>query len=195
MTPARGRARTVIVVRAIVALAIVTNCSPYTRTSQGGSGASATADPPARTAPDTMEQLRGTLSVTGSEPRTAVTLQREDGGATTLLGDLEPELRRLSGATVAVHGTHTAHPPRGGFDVRRYEILLIDGQRPRVGTLLVRDGDALLASESDTVQLAALPAALRTQNGAKVWLLGPVTGQTLHIQSYGIIRARDDSSQ
>jgi hypothetical protein len=190
VTPAHGTART-----AIVTLAIVASCSPYARASQGGTGASVAADPPARTAPDTMEQRRGTLVITGSEPMTAVTLQRQDGGALTLLGDLEPELRRLSGATVAVHGTRTAHPPRGGFDVRRYEILLIDGQRPHVGTLVVRDGVASLASGSDTVKLAALPAALRTQSGARVWLLGPVTDRTLHVQSYGIIRARDDSSQ
>lgn len=190
MTPARAVART-----AIVALGLVASCSPYARTSQPGTGASTAADPSARTAPDTMEQLRGTLSITGSEPMTAVTLQRDDGGAVTLLGNLEPELRRLSGATVAVRGAHTAHPPRGGFDVHWYEILLIDGQRPHVGTLVMRNSTAWLASESDTIQLAALPMALRTESGAKVWLLGPVTGQTLEVQSYGIIRARDGSSQ
>jgi hypothetical protein len=171
---------------------LLTGCTPYPHTGQsraGGADTGGVRDTTTRASVDTMEQLQGKLFVTGSEPMTTVTLQRDDGGAIALTGELEPELRRLAGATVAVHGTHVEHPPMGGFDVHRYEVLLIDGQRPYVGILIHRGATTWLAG-ADTVELADTPEALSAQPGAKVWIVGERMGDALAVQSYGILRAR-----
>ena len=173
----------------VVALSggIIVSCRPYATPHRGDSGAGPTSGPTVDTAVDTLEQLRGTLFVTGSEPATNLTLRREDGTGVTLVGDPTDELRRLSGATVAVYGTRTSAARASVFAVRRYDVLSIDGQRPSVGILLVRDGAIWLAA-ADTVQLAAAPDALRTQAGAKVWIVGRQTDRGLEVQSYGVLR-------
>jgi hypothetical protein len=113
-------------------------------------------------------------------------LQVEGRGPVTLAGPLEPELRRLGGATVSVAG---APSPPNAFAVSRYEIVLVDGVKPAVGTLMSRDGSVWLAG-TDTMKLAAVPEALRGKVGAKVWIVGRRTGTDLTVQSYGIIRER-----
>jgi hypothetical protein len=171
---------------------LLASCTPYPHAGQnraGGADTGGVPDTTTRASVDTMEQLRGKLFVTGSEPMTTVTLQRDDGGAIALTGELEPELRRLTGATVAVHGTRVEHPPMGGFDVHQYEVLLIDGQRPYVGILL-HHGETTWLAGADTVELADTPEALSAQPGAKVWIIGERMGDALAVQSYGIIRAR-----
>ena len=53
----------------------------------------------------TPEQVEGRVFVTGQESESAVTLVSDGGHSIRLLGDLEPELRRLAGATVRVYGS------------------------------------------------------------------------------------------
>jgi len=171
----------------VLSVGVVASCRPYATSRHGNSGEGPTAGPTVGTAVDTMEQLRGTIFVTGSEPTTGLTLQREDGTGVTLVGDLTDELRRLSGATVAVYGARTSAPHAGAFAVRSYDLLSIDGQRPAVGILLVRD-DAIWLAAADTVQLTAVPDALRTQAGAKLWVVGQRTGRGMAVQSYGVLR-------
>ncbi|MDF2771430.1 MAG: hypothetical protein K0S86_924 [Geminicoccaceae bacterium] len=125
--------------------------------------------------------------VAGGLANSPVTSLRVEGrGPVTLVGPLEPELRRLGGATVTVAGGLAPSPPNA-FAVSRYDIVSVDGARPAVGTLLSRDGGLALAS-TDTVRLASVPAGLQGKAGARVWIVGRRNGGELTVQSYGILR-------
>ena len=121
-----------------------------------------------------------------SSPTTS--LQVEGGKPTTLVGALEPELRRLGGATVWVAGAPGAGSPNATFTVSRYDIVSIDGAKPAVGTVLNRGGHLWLATDTDTLSLATAPAALTATVGAKVWVVGRRSGKALAVQTYGVIR-------
>ena len=152
-----------------------------------GNEAGGQVNPPPRSHAAEKERLTGKVVVTGGEAVTFTTLQVAGRAPVRLTGDFEGELRRLSGAVVRVDGTRTERGPGVGLNVHSYEVLSIDGERPRVGTLLMRDGMLWLAS-SDTMRLAAAPEELRAQAGAKVWIIGQSTGEELQVQSYGVIR-------
>lgn len=131
--------------------------------------------------------LTGKVVAGGVAAAPVTTLQIEGGRPTALVGPLEPELRRLGGATVWVAGAPATGGPTPSFTVTRYEIVAIDGVRPVVGTLAVRDGTTWLAGR-DTIKLASVPAELRAKVGAKVWIAGRRSGAELVVQSYGVIR-------
>lgn len=155
-------------IRAVILLAwLAAACAPATRT------------------------IEGTVSAVGTdvEPRTAIA--PADGSASIyLVGELEPELRRVSGATARVTGEPTAGAPGDALRVRDYRILEIDGDRPWVG--VVRDGDEgpELAVEDGgpaTLALVGLPAGA-LEPGAKAWVVGRREANVLRIRSYGELR-------
>jgi hypothetical protein len=128
----------------------------------------------------------GQVVAGGTAPDPVTSLRVEGRGPVTLVGPLEPELRRLGGATVSVAGGLAPSPPNA-LTVARYEIVLVDGARPVVGTILSRDG-ALWLAGTDTVRLRSVPAALEGKSGAKVWVVGRRTGSELTVQSYGLLK-------
>lgn len=136
------------------------------------------------------ERLTGRIVNSGTERLVITTLQVEGQGPTRLVGALESELRRLSGATVSVVGTvdSTGPPPGVSLDVREYELLSINGQRPLVGTVLVRD-DGIWLAAADTVRLVPELQELRDHAGARVWVVGTASanGSELRVGSYGVI--------
>jgi hypothetical protein len=136
------------------------------------------------------ERLTGRVVVTGSQPMTFTTLQMGEGRSVNLTGPLEAELRRLSGGVVTVMGVPSGRMPGGSFEVRDYEVTSIDGQRPEVGELSIRDGGVWLVG-LDTVRLSPpVPDELRSRPGAKVWIIGIRSEDALRVQSYGVIRGR-----
>jgi hypothetical protein len=132
--------------------------------------------------------LTGKVGAVGLAVSPVTSLQIEGARATTLIGPLEPELRRLGGATVWVTGSPVSGPPNATFSVTRYGIVSIDGAKPLVGVVMPRDGTTWLATESDTVKLAKAPAELAAKSGAKVWVIGRRAGNELTTQTYGVIR-------
>ena len=131
--------------------------------------------------------ITGKIVAGGLAAAPTTSLQIEGGKPTTLVGPLEPELRRLGGATVWVTGAPGAGEPNASFTVSRYEIVLIDGATPMVGTVTERNSSIWLETDRDTLQLTA-PAGLTAKVGAKVWVVGRRSGKTLATQAYGIIR-------
>jgi len=129
----------------------------------------------------------GRITTGGLAAEPVTSIQVEGRAAVTLLGPLEPELRRLNGATVSVAGAPAAGGRGGAFTVSRYDIVAIDGARPSVGTIVARGNETLLVA-NDTVRLAGAPADLRSKAGAKVWIVGRRAGADLTVQSYGVIR-------
>ena len=132
--------------------------------------------------------LTGKVVAGGLAASPVTSLQVEGGKPTSLAGPLEPELRRLGGATVWVTGAPGRGAPNASFTVSRYEIVSIDGAKPFVGHVLTRDGQPVLAMERDTVSLVSAAVALTGKVGAKVWIVGRRTGNDLTPQTYGVIR-------
>ena len=129
--------------------------------------------------------LVGEIMLTGSAPAIQVTLVSENSSV-DLVGEWRSELENLTGAEVAVRGKPTGLPRE--FQVSSYEIRSIQGKRPLVGILAERDGDLWLDG-NESVRLVSAPAMLRSQLGAKVWVLGRRMEGGVHPQTYGVIRA------
>ena len=145
---------------------------------------------PQDTAPaiSSSAEYRGKVVITGSEQSTSVRLVG-DSGNVELVGALQPELRRLSGAGVVARGSLQGSRPIQTLDVSDYEIADIDGEAPTTGVLQAENGRILLAGK-DTLELVEPPAALAEKTGAKAWVVGSRTGSRLSVQSFGIIRDR-----
>jgi hypothetical protein len=137
-----------------------------------------------------MLELRGRVVNGGTDRFSVTTLVRSDSPPTTLVGSLVDELRMLAGADVAVRGLPDSSRGMPTFDVRAYDVLAIDGRRPRVGVLVAR-GDELWLASSDTLRLVPALEALRERVGARIWVVGrsDSTSGELHVESYGVIAA------
>lgn len=135
-----------------------------------------------------LVELTGRVVNSGTEQFSITTLQIENAPPTRLVGDLRDELRTLAGAEVKVRGLVDSAGPGRSLRVREYEVLSINGQRPLVGTLLVRDSGIWLAAR-DTMRLVPELAALRERTGAKIWVVGTSDpdGTSLRVESYGVI--------
>jgi hypothetical protein len=132
-----------------------------------------------------QEELLGKVVVTGSEPSTSVRLVGDERNV-ELVGDLEPEMRRLAGASLLVRGSLQGSRPNQ-LEVKEYEIMDIDGEVPSTGILRNRNGRLWLTGK-DTLELIGAPEALRGKDGVKAWIIGQRSGISLAVQSYGIIR-------
>jgi hypothetical protein len=133
-----------------------------------------------------MEMLEGTVMLTGSEPVVMVTLRASQGGSVNLTGALRDELARLSGARIEVHGT-TRSEGRRTMEVMEYRVTSVNGETPYVGVLVRRDGGIWIDGEQP-VRLVDVTSDLRSQIGAKIWVVGPRTADGVRPQSYGVIR-------
>jgi hypothetical protein len=118
----------------------------------------------------------------------SVTVIETADGPFTVRGDYTAELRRLSGATVRAEGSASVGFPERVLRIRAYQVLAIDGERPTVGVLLLRDGDVWLRLNADSLRLTGAPDALAGLAGAKVWVIGRRSDATLAVGSYGVIR-------
>ena len=132
--------------------------------------------------------ITGKVGAVGLAISPVTSLEIAGGRAMTLVGPMEPELRRLGSAIVWVSGSPVSGPPNATFSVTRYGIVSIDGAKPLVGVVMTRDGATWLATESDTVKLAKAPAELAAKSGAKVWVIVRHLGDDVITQSYGVIR-------
>ncbi len=131
--------------------------------------------------------------VNGGTDRVRITSLVSDGGtATRLVGALIHELRSLAGAELLVRGVTRDDGAGRALDVREYEVLSVDGQRPLVG-IVIRQGDALWLAAGDTLRLVPQLDEMRALVNTKVWVVGetdPVMRE-LRIRSYGaIVQAR-----
>jgi hypothetical protein len=147
---------------------------------EGGDGAAGATTP--------LSEITGRVMIGGTDRFPTITLQQSDGRAYLLTGDPVNELRRLGGAEVAARGVVATGGTGLSLEVRQYEVLAVDGQRPHVGVLLARGGDLWLAG-SDTLRLLPALDALRQNVGAKIWVTGASdsAAKELRVGSYGVI--------
>ena len=131
----------------------------------------------------------GTISIVGSAPMNVqVVLRDVDGRVVRLVGPLEPEVRRLAGAEVAVFGPVSSTPdPIVGQQIRvtDFEVLSVDGEPALMGEIVSMDGERaqMRMRDGETVTLIGAPSEFRV--GQKVWIQGP---RSFAVQSYGVIR-------
>ena len=155
-------------------------------------------------APDTLSGVVGTF---GAEPLVHTVLLLDDGRSIplgTAGGDLRPdadpdgplpELARLTGARVLVTGEADAFAaaPAPGFAVVGYELLEVEGARPFTGRL-VRGGtatgapDRLEAPGATTRFVVGMPQGTPS-SGSRIWIVGSVRGDSIFLQSFGMLRA------
>jgi hypothetical protein len=88
-----------------------------------------------------------------------------------------------------VRGSLQGSRPAQTLEVMDYEIIDIDGEVPSTGLLREENGRLWLTGK-DTLELSGAPAALGDKHGAKVWIVGRRSGNSLTVQSYGIIKER-----
>lgn len=132
--------------------------------------------------------VRGVVAVVGADPVPQVVVAAEPGGReVAVIGSLRDELGALSGAEVEVRGRLLQNPlgaPPLAVDVASYEIVLIGGERPIVGTLETRGGDLWLGER----RLVSAPRELCDAVGRKVWVVGRPTEGGVTVLSFGVIR-------
>ena len=137
--------------------------------------------------------VEGIVRVVGSDPSPQVVLSVGEGMATAqiaLVGEYRDELGTLSGVSVAVVGDSVANPqgmPAHAIHVLEYDIVSVNSEPVYLGVLTQRDGVWWLDRE-ESFRLTLLPSDLEGRVGAKVWIAGPVDGDELRVQSYGIVR-------
>jgi hypothetical protein len=158
------------------------------------------ASPPPQASSDTAPGPAGTLliyegpvAITGMGGSTFTTVSVEGRGAVGVVGELEPELRALSGARVHVEGPAGTGYPGQSVDVRSYAVLEVNGERPYVGVLVSTPQGLLLdrtSFERDRLPLSSYPGGFMENVGAKVWVTGPLNAGSVQVQSFGIIRPR-----
>ncbi len=153
--------------------------------------------------PDTLTGVVGTF---GAEPLVHYVLLLDDGRSIPLGtggGDLRPdadtdgplpELARLTGARVRVMGEADAFAavPARGFAVADYELLEVEGQRPMTGRLVRGEPEAgtpdrLEADGAPGRVVVGMPSG-SPETGSRVWILGTVRGDSLFVQSFGVLR-------
>jgi hypothetical protein len=134
-------------------------------------------------------KVEGAVYLAGSAPAVQVMLRPAAGAPVQLLGELQLDLRHLSGATVEVRGTPAAPQgaPGEALAVSEYTVLGVDGQRPRVGVLALHGGTVWLR-DRDSVALADPEGRLGRLAGAKVWVVTDDGTTPASVRSFGVIR-------
>jgi hypothetical protein len=124
----------------------------------------------------------------GVSPATTIVVRSADGQAVRLEGPLSEEVGTLTGATVAVFGTVRAGGPMNTIVVDRYDLLAVDGQVPYVGIVRIADGNVWLHGDRPLL-LRGAGSTLESLVGAKVYVLGTRTADTVVVASMGVIRS------
>lgn len=138
------------------------------------------------------DSVTGTVRQVGSTPFTRIVVEG-DTASTRIAGDLEEEIGRLVGARVLVVGTEADDDEPGpALEAAGYEILSVDGETPRVGTLRHEAGEGyrLVIGDGEALPLRGVPDGLGGRVGAKVWI---VLGDDGAVQRYGILREAEDT--
>jgi len=136
----------------------------------------------------------GIVHEVGAMPLTQLVVQTASGAepqSVGVRGPLRRDVQNLIGAEVRIWGKPVANqppPPPRGIEVTGYEILSVGGAVPVVGTLIEDGGTFYVVSDTDRLVLDPVPENLRNVAGAKIWVVGRRDGDTLHLESYGVIR-------
>jgi hypothetical protein len=132
-----------------------------------------------------LDTARGIVRRVGNDPVSVLVLASGQGANASVLalrGSSLAELKRTTGLEVTVVGVRTdernlAASPRGAFvfDVRHFFVRAAGGQPAVDGILNFQNGTYFLVTATGVRHdVAHLPAALRSEVGARIFLVGPL---------------------
>ncbi|MEO7363188.1 MAG: hypothetical protein ABI120_22840 [Gemmatimonadaceae bacterium] len=132
-----------------------------------------------------LDTARGVVRRVGNDPLSVLVLTSGTGANTrvwALAGPSLPQLERAAGLEISVAGELTTErnmlaSPRGApvFQVRHFFVRAADGQPAVDGVLNSQNGTFfLIAANGVRHDVPNLPAALRAQIGARIFLVGPL---------------------
>ena len=156
-------------------------------------GACTRANPVVRAAAVTSpDSLRGVLAVTGSEPLVQIVLRQAAGTLCTLREATPSGLRAAQGLEVTAWGTRddksvmpTPQGVRCGLIVSHFAVRAADGNAAVDGILRAEgSGFVIEVSGGERRALTGVPAALRSQVGARIFWVGPLDRPP---SAYGVI--------
>ena len=133
-------------------------------------------------------RIEGVAGTMGSDPGLMIAVRLSSGEQVLVNGPLAAEVGRLTGATLVLVGPVQATTPWRSIVPTGYEVLAIDGQKPHVGVLRVERGAEVWLDTRPPLRLEGTPDALRSQHGAKVYVLGALRDGVLAVQSFGVIK-------
>lgn len=143
-----------------------------------------------------LDSVRGTLLLVGNEPVATLLLAAIDRNSepVAVTGALIPVLRRVIGLEIVVFGHKTGArapdaSPRGApvFDVHSFVVRAADGVAAHDGVVEFKSSKWLLRLvDGRELPVTVMPALLRQQIGARVWIAGSLDGAPA---SYGLIIA------
>jgi hypothetical protein len=128
------------------------------------------------------DTLVGTIDASGW-PATSATLRATDGTTLMVNGPLVAELARLTGSPVRVWGLTSAT----GIDVNGYDLRSQLGSDRWLGIVMSRPSGLWLYGD-EAIQLVNAPAALATQAGNLVWVVGQAVTGGVQPTLFGVIR-------
>ena len=146
--------------------------------------------------PTASDTARGIVRRIGAEPLTRIALATGEGAGAELLaltGEQLGELAAAEGLEIMISGKRTTDrafdvAPNGAvvFKVEWFVVRAADGVEARDGVLLILHGQPFLETAPGVHEpIAGLPAALASQVGARIFLVGP-RGSTPH--AFGVLR-------
>lgn len=174
-------------------------CHRVSEADGGGAGRAATDTAAAATvgrsegAPGiATDTARGVVVLSGNEPGASLVLRRDADGPLALGGDAARALHAVAGLEVMVRGRLTTErvataAPGGAplFRASAFVVRAADGVAVHDGVVASRDGAYLLRlTEGGERPAPHLPAPLRAQVGARVYLAGPLDRAP---QAYGVV--------
>jgi hypothetical protein len=157
-------------------LLLATACLTAVATSACHHGPAAGSGTPTAEKTDSIE---GIVRVVGSTGSSAVTLRTDDAQSLTLDGS--SLLSRVSGLRVRVRGNRRGHR----LEVSGFRVISANGVTAHDG-ILAMDGSqvVLLTEDRQRLPVARPTAGLRAAIGHRVWISGPLEGETV---AYGVI--------
>lgn len=144
--------------------------------------------PPAQAGGGAAQPLvTGKVESFGISPAVSVAVRSANGEAVRVEGPLTEEIGRLVGARVAVFGTGRTGGPMRQVVADRYDLLEVDGAVPFVGLVHVADGGVWLEADR-RLALKGAVEALTALAGAKIYVIGTLSGDTVVVASFGVIK-------
>ena len=117
--------------------------------------------------------------------RSVTTWVVSDSGEVRVDGDLEREIRQLGGGVLEVCGVVEEQ----AMAVASYDLRQMAGRPARAGVLYDDGGEWIIDSQHGHFQLiGSVPNELRSLEGKRVWVAGPVEGSTIRVESFGVIQ-------
>ena len=134
--------------------------------------------------------MTGTVFQVGTGLAPLTILNGEDGGQIRIAGELEEQIRWLSGLVIKACGELASGlGPEKIITAESFQVQSVDGMPAYLGVLLHTEGHWKLASSppaSTSILLSGVPEQLGRAQGSMVWVAGEWSDEIFSIRSFGL---------